>query len=225
DLYAGYDDAQLQFLVDYAERNAEITRRITGQLRATEPAPVPDAGGELSTPLADATAGRLEITGHAANLRIRSDAGAALLYTASFERRAPRIRARGGRVTLAYPGIFALGAGRGVIGLNRTIPWTIELRGGASNVDFDLTGVPLTGFGLTGGSSRVECRLPQPGGTVGLRVRGGVGGGLSKLRVDARQYRAMGGPAVLDSPGYEEATDRYELAVDGGASHITVDGL
>jgi hypothetical protein len=35
----------------------------------------------------------------------------------------------------------------------------------------------------------------------------------------------MGGPAVLDSPGYEEAADRYELAVDGGASHITVDSL
>src|ERR1035441_9608614 len=136
DLYAGYDDAQLQFLVDYAERNAEITRRITGQLRATEPAPVPDAGGELSTPLADATAGRLEITGNAANLRIRSDAGAALLYTASFERRAPRIRARGGRVTLAYPGIFALGAGRGVIGLNRTIPRPVEQSGGDAQGEF-----------------------------------------------------------------------------------------
>jgi DNA-binding MarR family transcriptional regulator len=242
DLYAGYDDAQLQFLVDYAERNAEITRRITGQLRATEPAPAPDAGGELSTPLGDATAGRLEITGNAANLRIRSDAGAALLYEASFERRAPRIRARGGTVTLAYPGIFALGAGRGTISLNGSIPWAVELRGGAANVDADLSGVNLAGFSLTGGSSRVDCRLPRPAGTVALRIRGGasrvafrrpaeipvrvrVAGGLSKLRVDARQYRAMGGPAVLDSPGYEDASDRYELGVDGGASHITVDGM
>jgi hypothetical protein len=145
-------------------------------------------------------------------------------------------------VTVAYPGFLALGAGRGVIGLNASIPWTAELRGGASNVDADLTGVTLTGFSLTGGSSRVECRLPRPAGTVALRVRGGasriafrrpagvpfrvrVAGGLSKLRVDAKQYRAMGGPAVMDSPGYEDASDRYELAVEGGASHITVDGL
>src|ERR1039458_4333957 len=242
DLYAGYDDAQLRLLVDYAERNAEITRRIAGQMRATDPGPAPDAEGELSAPLGDVTSGRLEITGNAANLRIRSDAGAALLYTATFERRAPRIRALGGTVTVAYPGIFALGAGRGVIGLNGTVPWTVEVRGGASNVDADLSGVPLTGFSLIGGSSRVDCRLPRPAGTVVLRIRGGAGrvafrrpaeipvrvrvtGGLSKLRVDARQYRAMGGPAALDSPGYEDASDRYELAVDGGASHITVDGM
>jgi DNA-binding MarR family transcriptional regulator len=242
DLYAGYDDSQLSLLAEYAERNAEITRRITAQMRAGAPVSDEAGDGEMSAPLGSATAGRLEISGNAANLRIRSDPGRGLLYTATFERRAPRIRARGGTVTVAYPGIFALGAGRGVIGLNAGIPWTVELRGGASNVDADLTGVPLTGFSLTGGSSRVECRLPQPIGTMALRVRGGasriafrrpagvpvrvrVEGGLSKLRVDARQYRAMGGPAVLDSPGYEDATDRYELTVDGGASHITVDGL
>ena len=242
DLYTTYDDSQLRLLVEYAERNAEITRRITAQMRAGEPVPDRAGDGELSAPLGDATAGRLEISGNAAHLRIRSDAGAALLYAATFERRGPRIRARGGTVTVAYPGILSLGAGRGVIGLNGTVPWTVEVRGGASNVDADLSGVPLTGFSLIGGSSRVDCRLPRPAGTVVLRIRGGasrvafrrpaeipvrvrVTGGLSKLRVDARQYRAMGGPAALDSPGYEDASDRYELAVDGGASHITVDGM
>jgi DNA-binding MarR family transcriptional regulator len=242
DLYAGYDDSQLKLLVEYTESNAEIARRITAQMRAGASGPDEARDGEMSAPLGGATAGRLEINGNAANLRIRSGAGAALLYTATFERRAPRIRARGGTVTVAYPGFLALGAGRGVIGLNASIPWTAELRGGASNVDADLTGVTLTGFSLTGGSSRVECRLPRPAGTVALRVRGGasriafrrpagvpfrvrVAGGLSKLRVDAKQYRAMGGPAVMDSPGYEDASDRYELAVEGGASHITVDGL
>ena len=145
-------------------------------------------------------------------------------------------------MTVAYPGDLRPGGGRGVIAVNHTIPWAVELRGGASNVDADLAGVTLTAFSLTGGSSRVDCRLPRPAGTVALRIRGGasrvafrrpadipfrvrVAGGLSKLRVDAKQYRAMGGPAVLDSPGYADATDRYELAVDGGASHITVDGL
>jgi DNA-binding MarR family transcriptional regulator len=242
DLYAGYDDAQLRLLADYAERNAEISRRITTQLRAAAPVPDEAGDGEMSAPLGGATAGRLEIHGNAANLRIRSGAGAALLYTASFEKRAPRIRARGGTVNVAYPGFLALGAGRGVIGLSGAIPWTVEMRGGAANVDADLTALPLAGFSLTGGSSRVECRLPRPAGTVALRIRGGasrialrrpagvpfrvrVAGGLSRLRVDGKQYRAMGGPAVLDSPGYEDASDRYELNIDGGASHITVDGL
>jgi DNA-binding MarR family transcriptional regulator len=242
DLYAGYDDAQLSLLAEYAERNVEITRRITAQLRAGAPVPDQAGEGEMSAPLGDATDGRLEISGNAAHLRIRTDAGTALLYRASFERRAPRIRVRGGTVSVAYPGFLALGAGRGVIGLNATIPWMVEIRGGAANVDADLTGLPVAGFSLTGGSSRVECRLPRPAGTVALRIRGGasriafrrpagipfrvrVAGGLSKLRMDAKQYRAMGGPAVLDSPGYEDASDRYELAVDGGASHITVDGL
>ena len=150
DLYAGYDDAQLSLLAEYAERNVEITRRITAQLRAGAPVPDQAGEGEMSAPLGDATDGRLEISGNAAHLRIRTDAGTALLYRASFERRAPRIRVRGGTVSVAYPGFLALGAGRGVIGLNATIPWMVEIRGGAANVDADLTGLPVAGFSLTG---------------------------------------------------------------------------
>src|ERR1017187_677238 len=71
DLYTTYDDSQLRLLVEYAERNAEITRRITAQMRAGEPVPDRAGDGELSAPLGDATAGRLEISGNAAHLRIR----------------------------------------------------------------------------------------------------------------------------------------------------------
>jgi hypothetical protein len=49
-----------------------------------------------------------------------------------------------------------------------------------------------------------------------------VNGGLSRLSIDGRQLGSTGGPATLDSPGYERAVDRYELEVSGGASRITV---
>ena len=97
DLYAGYDDAQLGLLVDYTERNAEIARRVTAQMQAGASGPDEAGDGEMFWHRSGATTGRLEISGNAAHLRIRSDAGAALLYTATFERRAPRFRAPGGR--------------------------------------------------------------------------------------------------------------------------------
>jgi DNA-binding MarR family transcriptional regulator len=237
-LYAGYDDAQLALLTDYATRSAEATQAITARLRA-----VGQAGGEesdgLSAPLGAVTAGRLEIVGNLSKFRIRADGGMPELFRASFDRRAPRVRVQGGTVTMTFPGLFSAGVGRGEVMINGAIPWDVDVRGGASEVDADLTAARVTGFSLTGGASHFDVRLPRPEGMVPLRIRGGasrvtlsrptgvpfrirVNGGLSRLSVDGRQLGSAGGPATLDSPGYDQATDRYELDVSGGASRISV---
>jgi hypothetical protein len=161
------------------------------------------------------------------------------LFRASFDRRAPRVRVQGGTVTMTFPGLFSAGVGRGEVMINGAIPWDVDVRGGASEVDADLTAARVTGFSLTGGASHFDVRLPRPEGMVPLRIRGGasrvtlsrptgvpfrirVNGGLSRLSVDGRQLGSAGGPATLDSPGYDQATDRYELDVSGGASRISV---
>lgn len=238
DLYGGYDDAQLALLTDYAIRSAEVTQAITARLRSEGQATGEYSDG-LSAPLGGVTAGRLEIVGNLSKFRMRAASGMPELFRARFDRRAPRVRVQGGTVTMSFPGLFSAGGGRGEMLLNGAIPWDVEIRGGASLVDADLAAARVTGFSLTGGANHVGVRLPRPEGTVPLRIRGGasrvtllrpagvpfrihVNGGLSRLSIDGRQLGSTGGPATLDSAGYDEATDRYELEVSGGASKISV---
>jgi DNA-binding MarR family transcriptional regulator len=237
-LYAGYDEGQLALLTDYATRSAELTQAITARLRSEVEPPGEYTDG-LSAPLGETTAGRLVLVGNLSRFRIRAASGMAELFRARFDRRTPRVVVHDGTVTMTFPGLFSPGVGRGEMLLNGAISWEVELQGGASTVDADLAATRVTGFSLTGGASNVGVRLPRPEGTVPLRVSGGasrvtllrpagvpfrirVNGGLSRLSIDGRQLGSTGGPATLDSPGYERAVDRYELEVSGGASRITV---
>jgi DNA-binding MarR family transcriptional regulator len=240
ELYSSYDEGQLALLVDYAQRSVEITRRLTTEMRSRSTA-VGEGEGGAAAPLGAVSAGRLELSSTASNLGVRTDAEMPDLYRATFPKRMPRIRVSGGTVSVSFPGIWRGGSGRGEIVLNGRIPWAIEIRGGASNMEVDLSGAPgVTGVFMSGGASRVELALARPVGTAPLRIRGGasrvtirrpralpvrvrVTGGLSKVSVDGESFAAFGRGAVLDTPGYESAADRYELVVEGGASRITVE--
>ena len=239
DLYAGYDNAQLAFLVEHAERNAELTRRITTEMRLRDQGTARESEGRLSAPLGDLTSGHLEIVASVVRMRIDSDLQMSDLYRASFERRAPRIRVSAGTVNLTFPGLWHVGAGRGQVTLNGAIPWALDIRGGAADMDLELSALNLAEMTMTGGASKVDFQLSRPVGTVALRIRGGasrvtirrpagvpvrvrVSGGLSRLTLDAQRLASSGAGTVRDSLGYEAAVGRYELSVEGGASRITV---
>ena len=238
-LYSSYDEAQLALLIGYAERSADLTRGLTTEMRVTSGFAARDTEGPASAPLAGITSGRLEIRANISRVRIGAASGMTELYRASFERHMPRIRVNGGTVSIGFPGIWHT-PGRGEVILNDAIPWAVEIRGGASNLEADLSGASLSELSLTGGASHVEFRLASPIGTVPLRIRGGasrvlirrpagvpvrvrVSGGLSKLRLDGRPPAAAGGPSGLDTPGYEAAVNRYELELSGGASRVDVE--
>ena len=134
------------------------------------------------------------------------------LYRASFAGRPPRIRVSGGTVSLTFPGLWHAMAARGQVILNATIPWALEIRGGAAEMDADLSAVNLSELNMTGGASRVDLRLSRPAGTIPLRIRGGasrigihrpggvpvrvrVTGGLSRLSLDAQRVGSVGSGA------------------------------
>ena len=122
----------------------------------------------------------------------------------------------------------------------RPCPWAVSLRGGMWQLRADLRGLRLESLEVTGGASDVEIWLPEPTGTVPVRIAGGasevrihrpgtaalravLSGGASRLEFGDQRLGAVGGHNVLSTPGFDEATDRYEVRFSGGASQVTVD--
>ena len=106
----------------------------------------------------------------------------------------------------------------------------------------DLHGIELLGLRIGGGASQVDIVLPPPIGAVPVAIGGGashltvrrpaevpvrlqIRGGASKLGFDEQSFGAIGGRTQLQSEGFREAADRYEITIGGGASHVTVSTL
>jgi DNA-binding MarR family transcriptional regulator len=248
-----YDDEQLELLIDFLVRTGEILPIETAKMRA--PSEEAGAGGNYAAPLAGVTSGRLVFLSGAPRISVRGDPSLTELYRATFAGPVPRMRVRGGVVTVSYPrlGWFdwrAQVAGQhvdasahwrkdtGEIALNGTIPWAIELRGGVSSWAADLRTIRLESFELRGGASKIELLLSRPEGIVPIRITGGISrvsierpvgvaagltfrGGASEVLVDGEPYKGTG-QLSLQTPGADQAADRYEIDVSGGASKISI---
>lgn len=244
ELGARFSEAELERVVELLRAGAGV---LQGQAAALREA---GAGGEAAqaegltqAPLAGATRGRLRFGSGLAQLTLRGEPRlGALLYRAAFTGRPPQVKLEGpGLLTLRYPrfGLLdwrKLGAD---LALNASIPWDVELKGGASKLEAHLEALVLGAFELTGGASEVTVALPRPKGVVPVRLAGGasrvtltrprgaaarleVKGGASKLAFDAQRFGAVGGTTRLQSPGWDEAADRYDIEVTGGSSELTV---
>ncbi len=250
---AGHSAEELTVIRDYLRRLHDVyvsqAAHVTGLAggdAAAGAAGFAEGGGETpeaSTPLAGVQAGRLDFTKGAAKVDIRGDAAADELYRARFEGPPPDVSVHGGSVTIAQKRRFRPFDWRGQscdVSLNPGIPWTIALKGGMWKLAADLRALRLASLTVSGGASDVEIWLPAPVGVVGVVVSGGassvrvhrpagaavraaISGGASQLVFDEQKLGAVGGRNVLSTPGFGEATDRYEVRFSGGASQLTLD--
>jgi DNA-binding MarR family transcriptional regulator len=212
-----FDDEQLRLFVDFLDRMGEVVRVETAKMRA--PSEAEDAGGSYAAPVGGVTHGSLIFLSGAPKITVRGDPALAELYRARFAGPVPRMRVRGGVVTVAYPrfGWFdwrAQVAGQhieasahwnkdtGEIALNGAIPWSIELRGGVSRWSADLRLLRLESFEIRGGASKVDLQLPRPQGIVPIRIAGGT----NRVSIERPLGVAAG------------------LTVKGGVSEVSVDG-
>jgi len=121
--------------------------------------------------------------------------------------------------------------------LTDRIPWTIQLGGGAANLSLDLRHLQLTELDISGGANQVEAQLPAPKGTVRIDVSGGasnltlrapaetewrvgVSGGASAMTINGSTSGTLGGDFERQSSRYASATNRYDIQISGGASHV-----
>lgn len=199
---------------------------------------------EFAGPLGSVTSGLLKIAGGASELTLATEEkDSEHLYQGAFTGLVPEVRAASGVVTVRYPRrVHPLPVRRhsGRLTVNASVPWAVEVDGGAGRLTADLSPLTLTGLSLGGGASHVSVVLPRPTGTVRIRISGGasnvtlrrpqdvaarvsVTGGVSRLTFDSQHMDAVGGGIQLAGPAFDNEEDRYEIEVIGGASALTVD--
>ena len=123
-----------------------------------------------------------------------------------------------------------------LVTLTDRIPWSIQMGGGATNLRLDLRRLQLVKLQVSGGANRVDAQLPSPKGTVLIDVSGGasnltlrspggsqwhvaISGGVSALTINGSSFGGIG-DFERQSPGYASATNRFDIEISGGASHI-----
>ncbi|HEY7031714.1 MAG TPA: hypothetical protein VH482_10320 [Thermomicrobiales bacterium] len=204
---------------------------------------------DFAAPLGGATAGKLEIVNGATKVVLRTESAMSDLVRAHFEGPTPEVEARSGIVTIRYPrfapaewiqfGLLRNKHAADVV-LNTTIPWTVVIDRGVTKLEADLSALRLSSFEIDGGASDVELTLPKPLGVVQVRIGGGVSkftihrpagvpvrvqikGGASQFALDDQRFGAIGGETRMNSQHDQNAPDRYEIAIGGGASRLTID--
>ena len=214
--------------------------------RRTSPEDRGGSGDHFAAPLGPSRSGRLRFTDGAHGIAIRADLHLRGLYSARFGDRRPKVGVHKGIVTIRYPRFPAgdwlndRSEHPAEVELNASIPWDVEIRGGASRLLADLHGLRLRSLSVDGGASRLEVVLPVPSGTVAVVIHGGVsnvaihrptgvasrlrvGGGATNLTFDDRHIGAAGGELDLESRNYDGAANRYDIAITGGANNVSID--
>jgi len=240
-----YTDAQLTLITDFLTRMEQITRDEATSLRDNPAggdggADAEVAGSEHSAPLGGLTSAKLHVRSGLSSLRLRDGADPRELYRAAFEGATPQVRLRDGRVLVQYRGLpFDWRKRTATLGLNTTIPWSIEAMGGIQRVEADLRRVDVRRFDLVGGTERIQIELGRPVGEVPIRIVGGaktvrlerprgvpvrlkVVGSAAAATLDGLKLGKKGGESTLASPGWDAARDRIALEVVGGSKSIDI---
>jgi DNA-binding MarR family transcriptional regulator len=236
----GYTDEELAVIERFLVRVAAITRDEAVALRDQ---PVDDGvGSQHVAPLGGLTQARLLVRSGANQISLGGAAGLGDLYRAKFDGPVPAVRLRDGTVTIQYKGggmPWDWRKRNTDVVLNASIPWDIELNGGANKVSGELGPVDVRSFAMLGGVDRFRLTLGRPVGAVPIRLAGGVSqlhlerpagvpvqlridGGAGQIAFDRQKLGGVGGGTVLETAPADTSPDRYVVELDGGAGRIVV---
>jgi DNA-binding MarR family transcriptional regulator len=236
---ARYTEAQIELISEFLSRMEALTREETDRLRDAPPG---GADGTLhaehAAPLGGLTGARLAFRSGASELVLAAAGDLSELYRASFEGAVPQVRVRDGTVSVQYRGMpFDWRKRSADITLNASIPWDIEIHGGASSVTGRLVGLDLRSFEFTGGSSRLDLSLGRARGVVPVRMTGGASearierprgvgvrlttrGGTGRVEFDAQRMSGAAGVVTFESANI--GPDHFAVELTGGVGRIEV---
>jgi DNA-binding MarR family transcriptional regulator len=235
-----YSGAELAVINDFLTRMADITREEATALREA-PGEAATGPSEHAAPVGGLSSARLQFKSGANELLIRGSTGIDDLYRARFEGQVPQVRLRDGIVTVQYKGRFHWDwrERRADLALNAGLPWDVEITGGANKLQGKLGDLDLRSFEMTGGVDQLRLTLGQPAGYVPVKLNGGanqirierpagvaislkLSGGAGGIQFDQQKLGSTGGHTTLESTGAADATDRFEVELNGGATRIAI---
>lgn len=115
--------------------------------------------------------------------------------------------------------------------------WSIKLEMGAGTADLDLRKYKLSKLDIECGAAAVEAKLGHPVGHTQVNVESGAASvkievphsAACRIEVSSalssRDFKGFTkqSDGSFTTPGYDEATDRYTIRLQGGASSFTVE--
>jgi hypothetical protein len=184
---------------------------------------------ELTAPIDGLAVGRLVVRRGLGNATLVGDEALDDLFSVRCTGRAPRVRCSGGTVELTSPLIPFGGRTHTEISLNGSLPWEIEIAGGATDVRLDFTRLIGRSIDVDGGVTQTVLDLSAPDGTTVIRlgavsdttIRRPAGVPVRlQVRRDARRVALDDrliddcGPTTLTTAGYDRAVNRVDVSVD-----------
>lgn len=233
-----YDDEQLALLLEFLKRSNAVTRKEIALLRES-----PSGEDEIfSALLGDLKSGQLVFSSGVTRLTLHADDEMTELYHARFEGPVPEVKTRDGVVNIRYPGRLGMLDWRKRVAdvkLNVAIPWRIVIKGGASDVNAQLSKLNLAGLEVKGGLSMIRLELPAPSVVVPIRISGGASeilvrrpagvaarvhlkGWVSTFVFDDQRFSDVGNDVRLQSSGFDRTTPYYDIEVASSASMVTI---
>jgi hypothetical protein len=123
--------------------------------------------------------------------------------------------------------------------LNSRVRWNLLITGGVRDSVLNLSGTAVGRVDLNGGTTRTDLTLPDPDGTMRVRMTGGANrlrvftAGLVPARVRIRQGagkvvfdghtdNGVARGSVFASPGFAGSTDRIDVDAVAGAGTLTL---
>ena len=201
---------------------------------------------DFSAPLGTVKSSRLVFASEASGLHLTSDPTMSYLYQAYFRRTVPRIWLRENIVTVEYgraPRVDKMAGHNNPlaeISMNGLIPWEIEFRHGVSFLNAELATVQLSALDILGGANQIRLLLSKPSDTTFIYISGGIRqgviqippdtacrvlirGGATHMRFEDQRIEADGGETNLETPNFEDTTQRYDICIAGGVSGFSID--
>lgn len=192
--------------------------------------PVGDAGREA----------RISFDSGLERVDLRAGDGQGPLLAATFGEPLPLVWAVNHNVHIEYPfgSRMLRRVGPNELRINPTVPWALDVHGGASRLDADLADIDVRSVGLHSGAAHVRLRLGHPIGRCPIRfssvkdlrierpaatpVRLEIAKGAVEVSLDDLRYGAVGGGLVAHSQGYDPDAAHYLVTIAGGAQHVTI---
>jgi hypothetical protein len=193
------------------------------------------SGGSWGTPAARPAEATFEVADGAASVRFRTADLGPGLYRVDAPGARPQVVEQDATVRLSV----ADSTGPVEITLAADVRWDLRIGGGVDLSTIDLSGARPRSVELTGGASEIDLTLPRPDGTLTVTLSAGVsrfdvhsalhvpvrvrvGSGASMVVLDGLSHRGVAAGALFTPALWAGAVDRIDLDAVAGMSAMTV---